>query len=400
MASNPQSGRKVLIVAVAAALVGTLGLMVAAMRPAATVALHWPRLSGTFNQHEKTRTDRKSEPLSADVHRLEIVTDGSVRVAPGPAGNVSVEATVHAFGSSDDEAAKALTEADWRMGPPEGDTLKLNGNAASGKMAIRINGTSYAQPAHTDFVVHAPPGLRVIVRGDAGSVAVVGMAGADLKTDSGSIEVAGLTGDLTAEADSGSVSARDLKGDVKATTDSGSVTVVNAGGTVKAEADSGSIRVERAARATLRCDHGQIEARHVAGALEAETSTGRIVAEDVGAGARLTSEHGSIDARRIHNGRLAATTETGAIDLDQPGITDVDYDLRTEHGSVALAVPKTAALTVDLKSEHGHIQEGLGLPAPSEPAGGGQTVTGRLGDGKRRLAITSETGSIDLRAAT
>jgi hypothetical protein len=384
---------------VAAAMVGTLGLMVAAVRPADTVTVNWPAISAGWNQQEQTRTDQRSVPIAAGVRRLEIITDGDVRVTPGPAGKLSIEAKVHAFGSSKAEADKALKETIWQVHPAEGDTVRLEGNPQSGDMQLRINGKTFAASPHTDFVVQAPPGLQVIVRGDSGDVAVIGMAGADLKTDSGRIEAAGLQGDLVAEADSGSISARDLKGDVKATTDSGSVTVVNAGGAVKADAGSGSLRVVRAGRATLRCDHGRIEAQHIAGALEAETSTGRITAEDVGGGAVLTTEHGAVDARRIRNGRLAVATETGAIDLEQPGILDVDYDLRTEHGSVEVALPKAAALTVDLKTEHGRITNDFGLTAASHDTISGQIVSGRLGDGKHQLTIASETGGIALRTA-
>jgi hypothetical protein len=399
MAPKLQPGRQALVAVVIAALVGTAGLMVAAMRTGSAGA-HWPKFIGSWRHVEKSRTEEKTVPLGAAIRRLEIVSDGAVQVTPGAAGTLKVAATVHAFGATAEEATSNLQETGWQTVPAGGDTVKLEGNADTG-MDMRINGQTFARHAYTDFVIQAPPGLTVVVRGDSGAVSVVGMAGADLETDSGRIEAAGLTGRLVAEADSGSLSIRDIRGDVQATTDSGSITAVNVTGEVKAEGGSGGIRVETADRATLRTDHGRVEARHVAHALKAETSTGGITAAHVGGGASLTSEHGSIDAREIRGGRLVARTETGAIDLDQPGVLDVDYDLRTEHGGIELALPKGVALTADLKTRHGRIDDALGLPpAATDDDHVGQSVAGKLGSGDHQLTVFSDTGSIEVRAAS
>jgi DUF4097 and DUF4098 domain-containing protein YvlB len=400
MAPSRQPGRKALIVAVAVAMAGTLALMVATIRPAATVTATWPKISTPWHQQERTRTEHKDVVLGAGVHRIEIETDGKVHVIPGTAGKLRIEAKQHAFGSSPEEADEALKTADWTVTAVGADTMRITENVRSTGPQIRFNSVIFARGAHTDFEVQAPPGLQVTVRGDDGDVSVVGMAGADLKTDSGRVEAAGIRGELIIETDSGSLAVRDVQGDVQATTDSGWIRIVNASGHVRAQADSGIVRVQGADRATLRSEHGGIEVSNIAHAVQAETATGHITAENLRAGAVLTSEHGSIRGREISGGRVEAKTETGFIDLKQPRVQDADYDLQTEHGNIELALPKTAALTVGLKTEHGHIDDHLGLPQAHRDNEDGQTVKGKLGNGRHRLAITTETGSIELREAT
>jgi len=75
-----------------------------------------------------------------------------------------------------------------------------------------------------------------------------------------------------------------------------------------------TVKIPRKAFATLYSSNGRIEIRRVDGEMDANTSNGPIIAEEVGAKARLTTSNGAISAAKI-KGELYARTSNGGIDI-------------------------------------------------------------------------------------
>jgi hypothetical protein len=81
-------------------------------------------------------------------------------------------------------------------------------------------------------------------------------------TDTGSIFVEDLRGDLTLRADTGSVTVRDCRGELQASTDTGNVEVADFRGRLALRSDTGSLTgagVELNGDSTFRTDTGDIE---------------------------------------------------------------------------------------------------------------------------------------------
>jgi hypothetical protein len=157
-----------------------------------------------------------------------------------------------------------------------------------------------------DYDVTVPEGTRVDGTASSGRVELDGVASVNLKVDSGSTTVRGVSGQVNLEASSGRVHLADIGGAVAVRADSGSVSVENARGSVTAEVQSGNLDVSLAEARDVRAtaDSGRITVTVPKGAYQvlASTDSGRVdsgVTSDPAAGNRLEldSDSGNITVR-------------------------------------------------------------------------------------------------------
>lgn len=95
-----------------------------------------------------------------------------------------------------------------------------------------------------DYDLAVPASVSVRAHTDSGRVNVTGVRAADASTDSGSVTVRHVTGDVTARSDSGSVTLQDVGGTLQASTDSGSIGATELrSANATAASDSGSIHL-------------------------------------------------------------------------------------------------------------------------------------------------------------
>jgi hypothetical protein len=125
----------------------------------------------------------------------------------------------------------------------------------------------------------------------------------------------------------------DLAADVKVIDSNGPVGIHRVAGHVTAETSGARLAVSAVNSATLRNNHGEIEAWEIDGALDAKTSFGPLTAENVEGAAALTNDSGNIKATFIGGG-LDATAAMGTIVAhDIEGAVQI----RDQNGSVDLA---------------------------------------------------------------
>jgi hypothetical protein len=94
-----------------------------------------------------------------------------------------------------------------------------------------------------DYDVTVPAGTTVDGAVDSGSVNVDGVAGINLKADSGEVIAQGVSGKVNVIAESGSVHLADIGDAVVVQSESGDVSVDNVRGAVSVQARSGAIRL-------------------------------------------------------------------------------------------------------------------------------------------------------------
>lgn len=164
---------------------------------------------------------------------------GSVEIRAGAPARVDIHRKVHYF-----KPFQARPGETHRI---DGDVLYLDTNA----------GASFPFFVAVDYVVDAPPGVRVSGKLSSGSLRVTGASGVDVKTSSGSIALTGVSGDITARTSSGAIAGRELHSSrIDATTTSGSLSLDLAEpGDVTAKASSGAIKL------TVPEDHYRIDTR-------------------------------------------------------------------------------------------------------------------------------------------
>jgi len=139
---------------------------------------------------------------------------------------------------------------------------------------------------------------------------------AEIDTRGGTLEILGLTGNVTAGTAGGAIRIDDIGGAVQAATAGGSIQLGRVGGRVQCETAGGSIHLDNAgASAELRTSGGGIQAREVRGDLRAETAGGNIVAERIGGSLIAATSGGSIRVGEVA-GSVDAETAGGSISVD------------------------------------------------------------------------------------
>jgi DUF4097 and DUF4098 domain-containing protein YvlB len=223
---------------------------------------------------------------------------------------------------------------------------------------------------HVDLTVHVPKGLTVNIENKVGKIDASGVDSAlNLKSASGDIEVKDGngklgadtgSGDVTVDTQSGAVSLHsgsgDLEmhhqkgGDVLVKTGSGDVKLEDVAGTVSGGTGSGDVEVHKYTGSGVELDtgsggitidsasgslklsagSGDIKATGLTNTKVIETSTGSgdvTLSGDLGDLVRLTSESGSgsivVHTSRVPSLHITATSDSGDVDVDLPGMQNV-----------------------------------------------------------------------------
>lgn len=169
---------------------------------------------------------------------------------------------------------------------------------------------------------------------------------------------------------------------------------------VVARTGDGSIRVDRInGRLELRTGDGSIRASNVEGELVLHTGDGSVAVDRAAGRLALETGDGGMDvtgrftAVRMHtgDGSIVYRVEPGAAMAD-------DWDISTGDGSVALYLPDGFGAELDVRTGDGRIRSDLGVTAGGRDDESRRTLTGRLGDGGKRLRVRSGDGTITLKS--
>ena len=237
---------------------------------------------------------------------------------------------------------------------------------------VHITDGSFGSGAnlHVDLTVHVPKGMTVSIENKVGKIDASGVDSTlNLKSGSGDIEAkdgsGGLSaetgsGDVTVDTQSGSVNLHSGSGDVEMhhqkggdvtlKTGSGDVKLEDIAGVVDGETGSGGIQLRKytGAGVKLETGSGDIEVEGGSGSLKLTAGSGdikasnltatKVIETDTGSGdvtlsgdlgdlVRLTSSSGSgsivIHTSRVPSLHINATSDSGDVDVDLPGMQNV-----------------------------------------------------------------------------
>jgi DUF4097 and DUF4098 domain-containing protein YvlB len=237
---------------------------------------------------------------------------------------------------------------------------------------VRISSGSFGSGAnlHVDFVVHVPKGVHVTVDNKVGLIESAGVdapqnlksSSGDIKSDhgsdsfeahtgSGDVTVSDQAGGVDMETGSGDITlSRQKGGDVKVETGSGDVKLHDIAGGIHGETGSGDVELRGAtgSGADLETGSGDIVLDNVTGSLKLRAGSGDIRGTDLKAGqvvetntgsgdvtlsgdlgdvVRLSADSGSgsivIHTKRVPSMHISATSDSGDVDVDLPGMQNV-----------------------------------------------------------------------------
>ncbi len=172
----------------------------------------------------------------------------------------------------------------------------------------------------------------------------------------------------------GDIGVRDLDATVRAVTSGGGIRVRNITGAVDVHTSGGRIEAQKLqGPAKLSTSGGGIDVADSTGDLEAHTSGGPI---------RLLNDDGKIDAR-TSGGSIRARLRANR------GIT-----LATSGGSISVRLPQDMHASIDAKTSGGGITSEF--PVTTTAFGSGSRLVGTVGGGGPLISLRTSGGSIDL----
>ncbi len=222
---------------------------------------------------------------------------GSVHLLPGPDGQVSVK-----------ETDNGQTDAITVHYAQQGDTISVTVDIENGLMQDTWVDFDVSVPAHAGLTATMPIGT-ITATGLGGRIALSGTNGAIWATD--------LTGSISLKTQSGSINLTHVTGQVSAATQNGTITTT---------------ATQLEGHSTIRAESGTINFH---GMLSPQ---GQYLFQNTNGAVGVTLPSHSALA-------LSATTSSGSINTDFPGVTITHQSGRTEaHGAIG-AVPR-APLTI------------------------------------------------------
>jgi Putative adhesin len=196
------------------------------------------------------------------------------------------------------------------------------------------------------------------------------------KTGSGSQQIEGIRGRVTASTGSGSIVLRDVGGAVSTSTGSGSITVDRVDGSFNGSTGSGSIR-----------------AGAVTGAITARTSSGGIDVSQTGSGdVDVSSSSGTVHVRGVR-GRLEASTTSGGLHVQ--GEPSGGWRLSASSGSVEIDLPDNAGFELDAGTGSGGID--VDMPVTVAGSLSRRTLRGTVRGGGPQLHVRTSSGGIHIK---
>ena len=168
---------------------------------------------------------------------------------------------------------------------------------------------------------------------------------------------------------------------------------------VVARTGDGSIRVDRVrGRLELRTGDGSIRVNDVEGELVLHTGDGSVAVDRAAGRLSLETGDGGVDVTGRFESVRMHTGDGSIVYRAEPGGTMAgDWDISTGDGSVALYLPSGFAAELDARTGDGRIRSELDVEADGPGDDRRRTLTGRLGEGGRRLRVRTGDGSITLK---
>jgi hypothetical protein len=251
---------------------------------------------------------------------------GYVHVYPGADNQVHITGHVHAnqgwFSSDADARVKEIIAS-----PP----IVQSGNTIT--IAARHADSDFFGSVSIDYDVTTPRATTLKTH-----------------TGSGSIEVGGIEGAVTAESGSGSIHADNIGPNSRFTTGSGRIHATNVHGAATLQTGSGSLELSLTAPGDVKAQtgSGSIHIDGLSGGLRAGTGSGSIAVTGSPAFEwRLETGSGSIHLQLAPNAHfnLNAETGSGSIHVNQPILTQGDMNKHHVTGAVNGGGPTLRAST-------------------------------------------------------
>jgi hypothetical protein len=294
----------------------------------------------------ETRPLDQSFPLAAgETLRLANLA-GAMEVEPGPAGEVRVEATIHAAGRNAGETRELLDGIEW-VRHQDGWALSYPVREHSKFHYPREGNLGWVDRSTSKYL-----GRRVTVVGSKTAstptlfadlkVFVPAEGAVELRNVVGTIDGGDLAGELTLDTASGDVRVTSFRGELTVDTGSGDVEVGRADGSVSVDTGSGDVDLGEVYGEKVLVDTGSGDVEVGPGRLRSisvDTGSGEIAVRGVDAETmEFDTGSGDIRVESPLDWARTLTADTGSGDVEIYGDPEATFRITADQGSGDLDV--------------------------------------------------------------
>jgi DUF4097 and DUF4098 domain-containing protein YvlB len=165
---------------------------------------------------------------------------------------------------------------------------------------------------------------------------------------------------------------------VRATTGNGRISLADMGADTYAKTSFGAVTVQRVnGNLTIENSNGQVTASSVKGDATARTSFAAVTLDDIGGHMTVDNQNGAIML-------TAARTSTGCKDISA----------KTSFSPIQVRLPENAGYSLTARTSFGRINSELPITTVGQV--GGDSLTGKIGNGTCTLSLTNSNGNIEI----
>jgi hypothetical protein len=228
-------------------------------------------------------------------------------------------------------------------------------------------------------VTGGPAGDEVYVRTSFGDVSLDQINGkVEVEDSNGTITAHEIKGSATFNTSFGAIEASGLRKYVRATTGNGRISLTDVGGEVFAKTSFGAVTVQRVnGNLTVENANGQVTVNSVKGDANAKTSFAAVTLDDI-------------------SGHITVDNQNGAVTLSAartpPGCNSIS--VKTSFSPIQVRLPENAGYTLTARTSFGRINSELPITTVGQV--GGDSLTGKIGNGTCTLSLTNSNGNIEI----
>ena len=148
---------------------------------------------------------------------------------------------------------------------------------------------------------------------------------------------------------------------------------------------------------------GDVIVENSGGAISLESTTGNIVAIEVGPGQigdvlRAKTNGGSISLQKVEHRQIEASSISGSLLFEGKFLSGGIYNFRTSNGSIKLAIPATSSCTFNATYGFGSFDSEIPLKTITENVTPeAKVVVARIGTGDATVGLATTRGSISIK---
>ena len=321
------------------------------------------------------RTENLSVPLAPGSNLVAETSFGSITVTGADVADCNITAIISVKASTEEEAKEIAEKVKIK---PElvGKTLTVKAEKPQTKKKHSIS---------VSFNITVPEQTNV-----------------ECSTSFGAIKLANINGNAKGKTSSGSITAENIKGSAKLDTSFGSINCGDiSGGDIKLKTSSGKITLTKAAfgDCDVHTSFGSITSSELTGnSLKLKSNSGSInLTEASSTTTDIFTSFGRITCRQIISADLTAKSSSGSIDIacSPSAPPEINANVVTSFGSIDFVAPPNFSGQVELATSFGSIKTDLPITITGEVSK--KKLTGKIGEGKGKLHLQTNSGSIKIK---